>query len=59
MTVSGIIIKQSRDFGEMTEWLKVTVLKTVVPETVPWVRIPLSPPDKKPTSAVGFLLSYD
>ncbi len=28
----------------MTEWLKVTVLKTVVPATVPRVRIPLSPP---------------
>jgi hypothetical protein len=32
-------------YGEMTEWLKVAVLKTAVPETVPWVRIPLSPPD--------------
>ena len=30
--------------GEMSEWLKETVLKTVVPATVPWVRIPLSPP---------------
>ena len=30
--------------GEVTEWLKVTVLKTVVPAMVPWVRIPPSPP---------------
>ena len=30
--------------GRVTERLKVTVLKTVVPETVPWVRIPPLPP---------------
>ena len=30
--------------GEMSEWLKETVLKTVVSATIPWVRIPLSPP---------------
>ena len=28
----------------MAEWFKATVLKTVVPARVPWVRIPLSPP---------------
>jgi hypothetical protein len=28
----------------MCEWLKQTVLKTVVPERVPGVRIPLPPP---------------
>ena len=32
--------------GEMSERFKETVLKTVVPATVPWVRIPLSPPNK-------------
>jgi hypothetical protein len=31
--------------GEMAEWLKAAVLKTAVRETVPGVRIPLSPPD--------------
>ena len=30
--------------GEMAEWSKAAVLKTVIPETVSWVRIPLSPP---------------
>jgi hypothetical protein len=30
--------------GEVSERFKETVLKTVVPETVPWVRIPPSPP---------------
>jgi hypothetical protein len=30
--------------GEMAEWLKAAVLKTAVRETVPGVRIPLSPP---------------
>src|SRR5438105_2722740 len=28
----------------MTEWLKVPLSKSGVPATVPWVRIPLSPP---------------
>lgn len=28
----------------MAEWLIASVLKTEVPVTVPWVRIPLSPP---------------
>ena len=30
----------------MSEWLKETVLKTVVPATVPWVRIPPLPPER-------------
>lgn len=29
--------------GEMAERFNAAVLKTAVPETVPWVRIPLSP----------------
>ena len=32
--------------GEVTEWLNVAVSKTVVRESVPRVRIPLSPPIK-------------
>lgn len=35
-------------FGEMAEWLKAAVLKTVVGASLPGVRIPLSPPYKKP-----------
>ena len=31
----------------MSEWFKETVLKTVVPATVPWVRIPPLPPAKQ------------
>ena len=31
--------------GGVSERLKVTVLKTVEPERVPWVRIPPPPPD--------------
>ena len=31
-------------YGEVREWLKRAVSKTVVQETVPWVRIPPSPP---------------
>ena len=30
--------------GEMSEWSKETVLKTVIQISVSWVRIPLSPP---------------
>ena len=33
--------------GEVTEWLNVAVSKTVVRESVPRVRIPLSPPVEK------------
>ncbi len=41
----------------MTEWLKVAVLKTAVPATVPWVRIPLSPPVQMPVSSeAGFCI---
>jgi hypothetical protein len=32
------------NLGEVSEWSNETVLKTVVQETVPWVRIPPSPP---------------
>ena len=32
-------------FGEVAEWFKAAVLKTAVRESVPWVRIPPSPPD--------------
>ena len=31
-------------FGEMAEWFKAAVLKTVVGVSLPGVRIPLSPP---------------
>ena len=34
--------------GEMAEWFKAAVLKTVEPERVPGVRIPLSPPTFAP-----------
>jgi hypothetical protein len=30
--------------GEVAEWFKAAVLKTAVRESVPWVRIPPSPP---------------
>jgi hypothetical protein len=36
---------QDRRSGEMAEWLKAHAWKACVRETVPWVRIPLSPPD--------------
>ncbi len=35
---------QERPPGEMAEWLKAHAWKACVRETVPWVRIPLSPP---------------
>ena len=31
--------------GEMAEWFKAHAWKVCVPSKVPWVRIPLSPPD--------------
>src|SRR5258707_3093313 len=37
--------------GEMAEWLKAHAWKACVRETVPWVRIPLSPP---PFALAGF-----
>jgi hypothetical protein len=36
--------RQERASGEMAEWLKAHAWKACVRETVPWVRIPLSPP---------------
>ena len=39
----------------MAEWLKVPVLKTGVPETVPRVRIPPSPPGKKEPGIYAWL----
>ena len=41
--------------GEVTEWLNVAVSKTVVRESVPRVRIPLSPPAENCSQrCVGF-----
>ena len=37
---------QDRASGEMAEWLKAHAWKACVRETVPWVRIPLSPPER-------------
>ena len=39
---------QERASGEMAEWLKAHAWKACVRETVPWVRIPLSPPERTP-----------
>ncbi len=39
----------------MSERFKEMVLKTIVPETVPWVRIPLSPPNKYARARLGFI----
>ena len=38
-----------RTRGGVAEWFKAAVLKTAVPETVPWVRIPPPPPHSNPT----------
>ena len=38
---------QERASGEMAEWLKAHAWKACVRETVPWVRIPLSPPERR------------
>ena len=38
-------IYKSIDFGEMAEWFKAHAWKVCVPIKVPWVRIPLSPPN--------------
>jgi hypothetical protein len=43
-------------YGEVREWLNRTVSKTVVRVSVPWVRIPPSPPCI-PDSAVNCKLS--
>jgi hypothetical protein len=37
---------QQTIYGEMAEWFKAAVLKTAVGVSLPWVRIPLSPPNK-------------
>jgi hypothetical protein len=39
--------------GEMSEWLKEHAWKACVGETLPWVRIPLSPPNSSLRSAFG------
>ena len=38
------MLLQSRLDGEVVEWLKALVLKTSEGATLPWVRIPPSPP---------------
>ena len=35
-----------KEYGEMAERFKAAVLKTAAGESLPWVRIPLSPPVK-------------
>lgn len=40
----GAICYNHLCYGRVSEWLKETVLKTVVPATVPRVRIPPLPP---------------
>ena len=39
--------RHERAPGEMAEWLKAHAWKACVRETVPWVRIPLSPPEHR------------
>src|SRR5258708_32289654 len=39
-----LVPRQEKASGEMAEWLKAHAWKACVRETVPWVRIPLSPP---------------
>jgi hypothetical protein len=41
--------------GRVSEWFKEPVLKTGVPATVPWVRIPPLPPNKKDLYCRSFL----
>src|ERR1700687_184271 len=43
---------QERASGEMAEWLKAHAWKACVRETVPWVRIPLSPPSNLDSAEV-------
>ena len=45
--------------GEVTEWLNVAVSKTVVRESVPRVRIPLSPPVKNMITYYFYFLTFD
>jgi hypothetical protein len=42
--------------GRVSEWSMETVLKTVEPATVPWVRIPPLPPDKEAQPRGGLFL---
>jgi hypothetical protein len=42
--------------GEMAEWFKAAVLKTAVGVSLPWVRIPLSPPPIKKRPAGRFFM---
>ena len=46
---------ESVKYGEVPEWTIGTVLKTVVPERVPGVRIPPSPPTKKQGQSPAFV----
>ena len=39
--MAGAVVEKC---GEMAEWFKAAVLKTAVGVSLPWVRIPLSPP---------------
>src|SRR5260221_5692129 len=45
---------QERASGEMAEWLKGHAWKPWVRETVPWVRIPVSPPAKHSNALILF-----
>ena len=38
------ILRGQRQNGRLAEWLKAAVLKTVVGESSPWVRLPHLPP---------------
>src|SRR5262245_39687466 len=42
--------ERSESRGEMSEWLKEHAWKACVGETLPWVRIPLSPPAFAPSA---------
>ncbi len=42
--ISHSLLANHSGLGEVTEWLNVPVLKTGVRASVPWVRIPPSPP---------------
>lgn len=59
MVIFDALNKAVLFFGEMAEWFKAAVLKTVVLSRAPGVRIPLSPPKKfsclKSSSAVKYI----
>ena len=42
--IAGSIPAEATNIGEVSEWLKEIVLKTIRPARVSWVRIPPSPP---------------